>query len=272
VPTIGPTPAGISKTSIRRLYARFNDQNPLFVIKIRDLMAYTGERIAKEMARFEESALNGGSVLGRLVSLAGCAGPDVSEARLRTLRQWLVLGLDQQIADFQAYRRDSSGRAEEMLAGADIREPVPCCAMEAERLWFESELEVVVAVVRAQDRLQERPDPRIQRILDATFDGSGAALNAKDICAELGRSADHLTRRFRAYTEMSLGRYLRLLRLRAAIEMLRCPAVEVKAIAASVGYSGTAAFVRSFRREFGMSPSEFRAWALVVWAGMARGI
>ncbi len=55
-----------------------------------------------------------------------------------------------------------------------------------------------------------------------------------------------------------MHRYLTRLRLRAALEKLAEPRVDLTVLALDVGFSSHSHFTRSFQREFGLAPSQAR--------------
>lgn len=80
-------------------------------------------------------------------------------------------------------------------------------------------------------------------------------LRLSGLARRLGQSESHLRSRFRAEAGLSLGRYLRETRLRAAARQLREHGGTVKAAAAAAGYPDPFTFSRVFKRLLGVSPS-----------------
>ena len=80
---------------------------------------------------------------------------------------------------------------------------------------------------------------------------------------ELGRvsclSQFHLQRVFTAAFSETPFRYLRRRRLLRALGLLRSTNDPVQVVAGKVGFENTSSFIRSFRRDFDVSPGEFRA-------------
>jgi len=68
----------------------------------------------------------------------------------------------------------------------------------------------------------------------------------------------HLARMFRSRTGFSLHAYRNQLRLRAALERLRDPGVDLIDIALDLGFSSHSHFTETFRRSFGKTPSAVR--------------
>jgi len=71
-----------------------------------------------------------------------------------------------------------------------------------------------------------------------------------------GASIRTLERLFREETGMSLGAWLRRLRLQLALEQLAAGASVTEAARAG-GYNGPSAFVAMFRRELGTTPGRY---------------
>ena len=74
-----------------------------------------------------------------------------------------------------------------------------------------------------------------------------------------GFSVPHLHRIFIAGTGVSIAAYIRRVRLYRAGLKLRMGAVDITEVALAAGYSSHAAFGKAFKRQYGLSPSEFRA-------------
>lgn len=81
----------------------------------------------------------------------------------------------------------------------------------------------------------------------------------REVLADLaGFSIPHFHRVFTACTGESAASYVRRLRLERAGRKLRMGAVDIMEVALAAGYDSHAAFGKAFRKQFGMSPSEFR--------------
>jgi AraC-like DNA-binding protein len=73
-----------------------------------------------------------------------------------------------------------------------------------------------------------------------------------------GFSIPHLHRLFTASTSESLAAYVRRVRLVRAGYKLRMGAIDITEVALAAGYATHAAFGKAFKRQFVLSPSEFR--------------
>lgn len=83
-------------------------------------------------------------------------------------------------------------------------------------------------------------------------------LSLSEIAREVDSSVFHLARIFRARTGFSMHAYRNQLRLRAALERLHEPDVDLIDVALDLGFSSHSHFTETFRRNFGKTPSAVR--------------
>jgi AraC family transcriptional regulator len=83
-------------------------------------------------------------------------------------------------------------------------------------------------------------------------------LSLSEIARQVESSVFHLARIFKARTGFSLHAYRNQLRLRAALERLAEPGVDLIHIALDLGFSSHSHFTETFRRSFGKTPSAVR--------------
>lgn len=83
-------------------------------------------------------------------------------------------------------------------------------------------------------------------------------LSLSEVAREVESSVFHLARVFKARTGLSLHAYRNQLRLRAALERLAEPGVDLIDIALDLGFSSHSHFTECFRRNFGKTPSAVR--------------
>src|SRR5262245_6048208 len=88
-----------------------------------------------------------------------------------------------------------------------------------------------------------------------------------DIAAGLGVSVFRLCRAFRRVTGTTLHEFRNRLRLAASLERIGRPCFDLTDVALDLGYSSHSHFTAAFRREFGITPSEFRRQGLRQRAG-----
>ena len=120
---------------------------------------------------------------------------------------------------------------------------------------------------RASGQAEERPSSPARRrqreLVEAAQLAVSERLEQPPSLTELARSLDcspfHLSRTFHDQAGLSLRRYAGRLRARAAAERLARGAGDLTELALDFGYADHSHFTNSFRREWGLPPSQFRA-------------
>lgn len=84
------------------------------------------------------------------------------------------------------------------------------------------------------------------------------AVTLEDVAAAVNASPFNFARIFQEQTGLPVHRYLTMLRLRAALERLADPHIDLTDIALDLGFSSHSHFTDVFRREFGETPSAVR--------------
>ncbi|NJP40281.1 AraC family transcriptional regulator [Oscillospiraceae bacterium HV4-5-C5C] len=79
-----------------------------------------------------------------------------------------------------------------------------------------------------------------------------------DLADEIGISRSYLTQEFKAITHMSPQDFLINLRMESAAHQLSCGNHAVSEIATQSGYEDALTFSKSFKKKYGVSPSEYR--------------
>jgi AraC-like DNA-binding protein len=98
---------------------------------------------------------------------------------------------------------------------------------------------------------------KIGHYIEANLDSS--ALQVEDLAAQFGMSRSRFYRLFQNFG--GVAEYIQNKRLAVAYERLTGPAARadtINAIAASVGFQSESAFIRAFRRHYGMTPGDAR--------------
>lgn len=85
----------------------------------------------------------------------------------------------------------------------------------------------------------------------------GEAVTLDEIAAAVNASPFNFARIFQQQTGMPIHRYLTRLRMRASLERV-ADGEDLTSLAIDLGYSSHSHFTDVFRREFGMTPSEYR--------------
>ena len=110
---------------------------------------------------------------------------------------------------------------------------------------------------RKQQR--ERPDEGIlSQVNRHVMSRLDQRLVLKSMATSLGQSESHLRRRFRQTTGLSLGRYLRELRLQRACSLLHDSTLAVGEVAGQCGFDSIYSFSRAFKSGMNVSPRAYR--------------
>lgn len=96
----------------------------------------------------------------------------------------------------------------------------------------------------------------VQLVQNNYFDPS---LNVSTIAQQLGHRPDELSRAFRQSMNMGPLEYIRSVRIKAAIDLLRSnPDLQIKRVCELCGYTSIDSFQRAFKRVTGTTPGKFR--------------
>ncbi|WP_059013488.1 AraC family transcriptional regulator [Streptomyces specialis] len=120
------------------------------------------------------------------------------------------------------------------------------------RAWFARPEATAPAWFRAHG------DPVVGQALRLMHDHPAHPWTVSSLAAKAGASRAALARRFSALVGEPPMTYLTGLRLEMAAELLREPQATVEAVARRVGYGSPFALSTAFKRERGVSPSEYR--------------
>lgn len=113
----------------------------------------------------------------------------------------------------------------------------------------------VVLAVTQESSIDDRFLEKVRTIAEKNL---GNFLFSVEIMAEeIGLSRTQLHRKLKALTGLSTGEFIRDLRLQKAAMLLKNRSNNVAQIGYSVGFNDQSYFAKCFRKEFGMSPSEY---------------
>lgn len=107
------------------------------------------------------------------------------------------------------------------------------------------------------DHGQGAPDT-VARALDFIDRHGAAAVSLSDVATAVGRSPAYLTATVKQHTGRTVVEWITHTRMATARQLLRSSDVGVSTIAESVGYASASHFHRTFRREHGATPGEWR--------------
>lgn len=111
---------------------------------------------------------------------------------------------------------------------------------------------VVETVVKGNDELL------MERIMKAVNEHlSDSDFNVDALTREVGISRAQLHRKMKEMTGLPISEFIRNIRLEQAVRLLKEQKINVTQVAYSVGFSNLAHFSTVFRKQFGVSPSEY---------------
>jgi AraC family transcriptional regulator of arabinose operon len=112
--------------------------------------------------------------------------------------------------------------------------------------------------------------PRIQLVLDFLNANLHRRIRLNELAEVATLSPFRLAHVFKDEMGISPGKYLRRIRMQKASSLLATTRLSVKEIMSMAGYDDKAHFVRQFRKELDVTPSEYRKAAQLDNEGDAR--
>ena len=103
-----------------------------------------------------------------------------------------------------------------------------------------------------------RADWRLKRILELTAGTTDSQLTLNELSQQLGISPGQLSRLFVRVTGQRFRNFVMAHRLLQASRLLLETGMQIKQIAAELGYGHSRDFCHRFKAVFGMTPKEFR--------------
>jgi len=95
----------------------------------------------------------------------------------------------------------------------------------------------------------------LQYIKTATVNSE---ISIEDVANHAGFSTDYFNRIFLAHTGFNVMEYVRFSRMKKAAHLLRCTDKDILNIALDCGYEAHESFARTFKKQYGVSPTEYR--------------
>ena len=99
---------------------------------------------------------------------------------------------------------------------------------------------------------------RINKVVAYINNHLDEALELKTLANEAALSDFHFHRIFKALKGEAIGGYITRLRLEATARLLRYTALTIEEIAFNIGYETPASLSKAFKKQYGISPSEYR--------------
>jgi AraC-like DNA-binding protein len=98
----------------------------------------------------------------------------------------------------------------------------------------------------------------IQRVLEYISLHLGDHISNEDLTSAASMSVSHLARLFKKETGVTMTEYAASMRCKKAAGLLKKTTLPIQEISSYVGYSDNNYFVKVFRKNYGMTPTEFR--------------
>ncbi|MBT5427923.1 MAG: helix-turn-helix domain-containing protein, partial [Bacteroidetes bacterium] len=95
---------------------------------------------------------------------------------------------------------------------------------------------------------------KITRIIEENI--SNAQFGVSELARETGMSRSNLLRKVKGLTKISVSQFIRQVRLKHGLEMLRQKSYSVSEVSYMVGFGSTSYFVKCFREYYGYPPGE----------------
>lgn len=119
-------------------------------------------------------------------------------------------------------------------------------------------IELIGHIVDPVCRASQRPPQWLRSALAFIRRSFRQAIGLADVSLAVGVHPAHVAREFRRHVRMSVGDYVRSLRIAWACEELTRGHLPLVRIALDAGFYDQAHFCRAFRQECGVSPSQYR--------------
>lgn len=97
---------------------------------------------------------------------------------------------------------------------------------------------------------------KVRELVEANF--NNYEFSVEQLCKLVFMSHSQLHRKLEALTGCSPNKFIRIVRLNRAKELLANPALSIASIALDCGYNDPGYFARVFKQEFGVTPQEWR--------------
>lgn len=97
---------------------------------------------------------------------------------------------------------------------------------------------------------------KVRELVEANF--SNYEFNVERLCKSIFMSHSQLHRKLDALTGCSPNKFIRVVRLNKAKELLSNPSLSIASVALECGYNDPGYFARVFKQEYGVTPQEWR--------------
>lgn len=132
----------------------------------------------------------------------------------------------------------------------------PAFLLETAKMISRQTLELLAGLAEPEE---DAPDSAMQIIRYINENYSREDMNVSYVAQAFGLSVSNLSHRFKSRTGMNISDYISEKRLEYARQLLTETHLTIGEIAVSLGYSQAPNFIRKFKAQTGMTPSEYRS-------------
>ena len=109
----------------------------------------------------------------------------------------------------------------------------------------------------AEEKTEHEFVKKVRELVEANF--TNYEFSVEQLCKLIFMSHSQLHRKLEALTGCSPNKFIRIIRLNKAKELLANPSLGIATIALDCGYNDPGYFARVFKQEFGVTPQDWRA-------------
>lgn len=148
------------------------------------------------------------------------------------------------------------GRVHEIFSETyDYDAMLQACASLPQLLEF---VDFATGYVEEKQNSAQEARNQIDRVLDFIHKNLTRNIGRKEIAEAVFLNPEYLSRLFKREMGMGLTEYLLQERMKIAESLLRNTSFSISIVASKVGYINFSHFAKAFKKEFGVSPSEYR--------------
>lgn len=136
------------------------------------------------------------------------------------------------------------------MAGAKTRNEMLRCIMEV--------IEELTQAVHDHLFQTSRYSPLVNKAMEYLNMNYSQNITGPELCRYLGLSVSHFSKTFKDETGMTVTQVLAMLRCRHAAELLENSDLAIQEISRYVGYLDSNYFIKVFKKQYGMTPSEYQ--------------
>jgi AraC family transcriptional regulator, arabinose operon regulatory protein len=102
-------------------------------------------------------------------------------------------------------------------------------------------------------------NPKVSKVIALVSEDLNRGHTLASLAASVNLSTSRLRHLFKEETGSTFSEYMRLLRVRKAADLLATTFLSVKEIMCEAGLTNQSHFVRVFKKEYGLTPTSYRA-------------